>query len=309
MKFCLPSNKSVWLIGDPHLGRRFETGVPLHRRGEREKRQLAKFQAELAEDVDININVGDTFEHPFVGFSVVLDAFMSYRKAAENRPQTMFYIIAGNHDIPRNLEAVGALDVLEQLLDGISNIKVIREETVADDILMLPWVWGRTDWEVSNEPYSAVVGHCDVQSYGGDDSHILPVHLLDDVPLYVGHDHLPGDVEVEGRIVHRTGSLEPFSHSQDPEGEIYVTLTLAEYEQRDDLKDKMVRILLSEGEELPLTGEYLALTGKRVVEEKTSETVSLEGFDWKKTLDEKLAPLTPAVREFINERLKQDELC
>src|SRR3546814_20896947 len=87
------------------------------------------------------------------------------------------------------------------------------------------------------------------RSFGGDDSHICPTAALkakfgDGLTIYSGHYHLPGEYEVDGHTVVCTGSMEPYSHAEDPSGDLYVTLTLAELEARDDLHDKCVRVLL-----------------------------------------------------------------
>src|SRR3546814_7408633 len=110
MKFSLNNGKTVALIGDPHLGRKFENGVPLHRRGERERNQLANFQDQLAQDVDIVVMVGDLFDHPHVGFKVVLDAYIAI-DAATQATGNEILLLAGNHDLPRNLEVVGAFEM------------------------------------------------------------------------------------------------------------------------------------------------------------------------------------------------------
>lgn len=303
------NNKKIRLVADPHIGRKFEAGVPLHRRGEREAGQIVKLRKALGTPhIDININVGDTFEHPFVTLSAIVSVYDAYCEAATALPDTQFYILAGNHDLPRKIGTTGALDILELLLGGCKNIKVVREVCVLDDILFLPWEWGRTEWSIPNEPYEAVVGHCDLKSYGGDDSHLFPVGILADVPLYSGHYHTPGVYEIDGREIYCTGSLEPYSHAEDPDGELYVTLTLNELAQRDDLEHKMVRVLLKEGEELPTGHPYLALTGKRIASEQPEVILSLDGFDWQKVLEEKLEPLTPNVREFITDRMKHHSL-
>lgn len=69
----LPKSTKAKLIRDPHIGLKFEVGVPMHRRGERERSQFAKIVAALnTEGVEYNITVGDLFEHPFVSHSVVV---------------------------------------------------------------------------------------------------------------------------------------------------------------------------------------------------------------------------------------------
>src|SRR3546814_6093732 len=55
--------------------------------------------------------------HPHVGFKVVLDAYIAI-DAATQATGNEILLLAGNHDLPRNLEVVGAFEMLEALLDG-----------------------------------------------------------------------------------------------------------------------------------------------------------------------------------------------
>jgi hypothetical protein len=124
-----------------------------------------------------------------------------------------------------------------------------------------------------------------------------------------GHWHLEGDYVVDGIDVSCTGSLEPYTHAEDPNGEIYVSLTLEQLEARDpaELRDKAVRVFLREGEELPIGLDCLQLTGKRISEleadPETSVADRLGAFDWQAILDEHLKDVPTYVREFIDERL------
>lgn len=305
----LHNRQDVWLIGDVHAGRRFERGVPLHRRGEREAEQLAKLKEELATpEVKINIVVGDLFDHPHVGYSVVLDVATAY---LSTDPAVDYYIMAGNHDLPRNIGVVGAFDMFEKIVSDRHNIHVIRKPFVIDGIALFPWEWTRSAEEqvadLEGQEYYAAIGHWDLQSFGGDDSHLAPVNLFaEDVKLYSGHWHLPGEYKVSGRTVHCTGSMQPYTHAEDPDGGIYVTLTLDEFNEIDPftLKDKCVRILLKAGEELPADLDCLALTAKRFVEEEAAkETVALGDFNWSAILSTKIGALEPHVQEFIHEKI------
>ncbi len=312
MKFSLNNGKTVALIGDPHLGRKFENGVPLHRRGERERKQLANFQDQLVQGADIVVMVGDLFDHPHVGFKVVLDAYTAIDEAAAHNE---IFLLAGNHDLPRNLEVVGAFEMLEALLDSRPNVTIVRKPWVGGGLALFPWEWNRTAIEQIDDAFAgaaeAAIGHWDLQSFGGDDSHICPTAALkakfgDELAIYSGHYHLPGEYEVDGHTVVCTGSMEPYSHAEDPDGSLYVTLTLDELEGRDDLHDKCVRVLLAEGEELPSDLDCLALTAKRAAKEDTEVgEITLGDFNWSSILAEKLAPLTPEVRGFIEERLSE----
>jgi hypothetical protein len=315
----LPSGKTAWLIGDPHLGRKFETGVPLHRRGEREKRQFAKFVAELnTPGVDYNIMVGDLFDHPYVGFGVVVEAAEAVLAAARAHPYTTFIDMAGNHDLPRNLGVVGAWDAFEQMVNGrLENLRVAREPCWVGDVALFPWQWGisavdqipaahifNKDGWGEDEQIKVAIGHWDLQSYGGDDSHLAPVaelNALGITDIYSGHYHIEG--EVGG--VHCTGSLEPYSHGEDPNELIYVTRSLAEVlETPEAWTDKCVRVVLAEGEELPTDIDCMAMTSIRAQAEATeAEQVNLNAFDWDKVMTEALADVDPEVRDFIKDRM------
>lgn len=313
MKFSLSNGKTVALIGDPHLGRKFETGVPLHRRGERERNQLANFQEQLVQEVDAVVMVGDLFDHPHVGFKTVLDAYIAIDAAAVATGNDIF-LLAGNHDLPRRLEVVGAFEMLEALLDGHPQVTIVKRPWAWEELAFFPWQWDTCAADQvaaihDNGRVEVAIGHWDLQSFGGDDSHMAPTAALkakfgDELAIYSGHYHLPGEYEIDGHTVICTGSMEPYSHAEDPDGSLYVTLTLDELEARDDLHDKCVRVLLAEGEELPDDLDCLSLTAKRARKEDGDvPEIELGDFDWNGILAEKLAPLTPEVREFIEARL------
>ncbi len=313
MKFSLSNGKTVALIGDPHLGRKFETGVPLHRRGERERNQLANFQEQLVQEVDAVVMVGDLFDHPHVGFKTVLDAYIAIDAAAVATGNDIF-LLAGNHDLPRRLEVVGAFEMLEALLDGHPQVTIVKRPWAWEELAFFPWQWDTCAADQvaaihDNGRVEVAIGHWDLQSFGGDDSHMAPTAALkakfgDELAIYSGHYHLPGEYEIDGHTVICTGSMEPYSHAEDPDGSLYVTLTLDELEARDDLHDKCVRVLLAEGEELPDDLDCLALTAKRARKEDGDvPEIELGDFDWNGILAEKLAPLTTEVREFIEVRL------
>lgn len=311
MNITLPSGMTAFLIGDPHAGKKFETGVPLHRRGEREKRQMERFRAELAEPCDYNVCVGDVFDHPHVAYSVACAVADLYLEAARQNPERIFIVLAGNHDLPRNLGVAGAFDAFEKMVDGVTNIHVIRKPCMIGEMSLFPWEWGVPAVEqleaiLVEEPMVAI-GHFDLRSYGGDDSHIAPVaelQALGITEIFSGHYHTAGDYEVGGGVVHCTGSMEPYSHAEDPDGEIYVTLTLAEVNDGRDLTDKCVRLILAEDEEVPYDLDCLALTYKREKDHiEQIQTIGLQDFDWRGIMDEALAPLDPEVRAFIQDRI------
>lgn len=317
MKITLPNNHTAHLIGDPHIGRKFEAGVPAHKRGQREARQMKLLRDELfLPHVDYNISVGDLFDHPHVSYKVVLEVAELYLEAAKQTPDTTYLVMAGNHDLPRNLGTVGAFDAFEEIVSGrYPNLLVARRPTWISDakLILFPWVWDRSAEEMAPIPGMTVfqgytaIGHWDLQSYGGDDSHMAPTQALHDLgitEIYSGHYHTEGDYTVNGHVVHCTGSMEPYSHGEDPEGKIYVTLTLAEATDGRDLTEKCVRVILADGQELPDDLDCMALTAiKAKAENEEVQSIDLSKFEWKTTLDEALADLDPEVKAFIEERL------
>lgn len=317
MRIDLPNNLTAHLIGDPHIGRKFEAGVPAHKRGQREARQMYLLKAELGTpDVNYNISVGDLFDHPHVSYKVVLEVAEAYLYYAEAMPQTTFLIMAGNHDLPRNLGTVGAFDAFEEIVSGrFNNLLVVRNPYWLNEakLILFPWQWGVTAEDQTPiegmtvfRGYTAI-GHWDLQSYGGDDSHMAPTKTLHDLgitEIYSGHYHTEGDYTVNGHVVHCTGSMEPYSHGEDPEGKIYVTLSLDEATDGRDLTGKCVRVILTDGQELPDDLDCMALTAiKAKVENEEVQALDLSKFEWKTTLDEALADLDPEVKAFIEERL------
>jgi DNA repair exonuclease SbcCD nuclease subunit len=287
--------------------------VPHHKRGERELRQRALFKAELnTKGVDYIVMVGDLVDHPNVGYKIVVDAANDILEATEENPDVTYLFLAGNHDLPRNIETVGAFDDFEAIVQGrYDNVVVVRNPIIIDqEIALLPWQWGvSTADQVAKLVGQAEVsiGHCDLQSYGGDDSHLYPTQELAAIGVqqfFGGHYHIEGSYPVNGHVVNCTGSLEPYSHGEDPEGKIYVTLSLEEATDGRDLSQNCVRVILKDGEEIPDDLDCMALTAikeKLVAEE--GEQVSLGKFEWKTVLEEALADLDPDVREFIQERL------
>jgi len=309
-------NDTVALIGDPHLGRVFEVGVPLARRGEREALQFNHFVDLLGQDVERIIIVGDLFDHPYVSYAVVKKTADALLRAAAERPETTIEVMAGNHDMPRNITSIGAFDVLKGMIDGrLQNLWSVTAPIIAYGIALFPWEWHTTALDqLPQEPRSgvdAIVGHWDLKSFGGSDSHLAPVaelrRIFGNAPIYSGHYHVPGDYSVGGGSVHCTGSMQPYAHDQDPEGKLYVTLDRDEALARaDELHDKVVKVRLRPGEDLPAL-DALAVTHERLapaVDEGASfSEPRAKAFDWQKTLASKLKPLDPTVQNFITERL------
>jgi predicted phosphodiesterase len=311
VKFKLSDGRTVVAIGDPHFGKKFEVGVPLAKRGQREASQMRDFRAQLNEEADVVIVVGDLFDYPFVPYSVVDGVKSALADAAQANGDCEYIVYCGNHDMPRDITKVGAFHDLVDRLDGrYDNLHLVRRPMVVTDIAILPWEWDRrADEQVSDlkgQKAVAVFGHWDLTVFEGKDDHLAPtkqlIEVFGDVPFYTGHYHVPGDYTVNGHTVACTGSLQPYSHGEDPQGQLYVTMTLSEA-LAADVKGKNVRVVLEPGETLPDLDALSVIPHRVRKEVKENNTVSLSDFDWKNILLGAIKKMTPEVREFTLERM------
>lgn len=311
--FQLASGARVHLIGDPHLGKKFEEGVPQNRRGERESRQAAHFANELEATADVIVMVGDLFDNPYVSDAVIVAAARAILGAAERNPDVLYVMMAGNHDKPRNLTLVGAWHAFREMTQHrLSNLFILDRPAHLGALAFFPWEWDRRADDQVNDLAGAVgvehaVGHWDLSVFDGKDDHLAPVEALHTAfpqlyGMWSGHYHKPGAYRVGDCWVHCTGSMEPYAHG---EGDLYVTLTRAEALLATDLHDKVVRVLLAPGEDMPEI-DCLALTHKRVrvdEEDGVQSTVSVDDFDFHRIVRERIHDRDPRVRGFIEERM------
>jgi len=258
----------VTWTGDPHLGRRFRTGVPLHRIGDREKMQWEQFEREITgAKSDVHVCMGDIFDSFVVPPEVVLRVAEIYRRA---NTDTVHVLIRGNHDVSRNTDRASSFDLLRELI-GDHVLVVDREPVVHENLGFVPY--DPFEAQPVPEGVDAVFGHWDVVDFGSHN--VIPVG---DVPLMItGHDHTPRELERNGVRIIVTGSMQPYSHGEDPEHKLYITLPLDEIGQHD-LTNMNVRLLLREGEAIPEDLDCLSVTAIRVGDDQ-EEVEALEDFE------------------------------
>src|SRR3546814_2821300 len=73
--------------------------------------------------------------------------------------------------------------MLEALLDGHPKVTTVRRPWIKDGLALFPWEWSRTALDQVEKLYNngrveVAIGHWDLQSFGGDDSHICPTAAL-----------------------------------------------------------------------------------------------------------------------------------
>ncbi|WP_181181014.1 metallophosphoesterase [Mesorhizobium sp. B2-4-5] len=278
---------SVGILGDPHLGRAFVRGVSLEKRGLREKMMLEDFQQRVkaSGQYDVFICLGDLFDKWAVPYGIVFQAAWSYLAAARKNPTTDYFVIAGNHDISRDLEKKGALDLFELIVGDLSNVHVVRHHKGGffcgigrKRVGFFPFHPTKPAAELVTEKVDIAFGHWDT-IFG--DSNLIPTKKLAEMGCevaYTGHVHLPDEFTRDDVKVVQVGSMQPYAHGED-NGEMYVTLALDELEGKD-LRDKCIRVLLAPGERLDVEVDCLQLTVQRVgANEEETEEVTMGDFD------------------------------
>lgn len=276
----------IEVLGDVHLGKRFTNNVPLDRRGEREATVWQDFEASLmGATAKYHVQVGDLFDAMIVPIEVVLRTADIYIAASNANQSTRYVVYCGNHDRSRDANRRSSFDLFRRLVGECWNISVLTEVeamTNGEGIAVLPWHPFKTAAELASEldgsNYDVVFGHWDCKSFGGDDHNLIPLdQLAGKTKLIVtGHEHTPREFEHGDMRIVVVGSMQPYSHAEDAEGEFYLTLTPTEYDERiqeEDLSDRNLRFVLTEGEVAP-TVPALSVTTKTVTTE--NEEVAIE---------------------------------
>ena len=278
MNFYRDENVSV--ITDTHFGRTFKEGVSLDRRGEYEAKILDDFgEFLLHPQTNIVVHAGDLFDTPEVNYEVLLNVYSKIRNAALENPLVCYYFIAGNHDLNRDdsKNEHCSFRLLQILLKTERNVEFVLENLVVrrDNAVidLFPWDYKNEEFKVFPEA-NYVIGHFNdpvpeaIANFKGIklSGHFHKRHLTADGTFFVG-------------------SFYPIAFGEESDNSEMITLTLNQYENmnNEELKNKRVRILLKEGETLPVEHDCLQLIGKKVSEEKdiNLEVTQCEDCDFK----------------------------
>lgn len=278
MNFYRDENVSV--ITDTHFGRTFKEGVSLDRRGEYEAKILDDFgEFLLHPQTNIVVHAGDLFDTPEVNYEVLLKVYSKIRNAALENPLVCYYFIAGNHDLNRDdsKNEHCSFRLLQILLKTERNVEFVLENLVVrrDNAVidLFPWDYKNEEFKVFPEA-NYVIGHF-------NDPVPEAIANFKRVKLS-GHFH-KRHLTADGTFF--VGSFYPIAFGEESDDSEMITLTLNQYENmnNEELKNKRVRILLKEGETLPVEHDCLQLIGKKVSEEKevNLEVTQCEDCDFK----------------------------
>lgn len=308
------------LIGDPHITRKFEFGVPLSRRGEREKLLFQDFKERLyAGEESTVIMVGDLLEKPICTLVDLHEIIRILLTAAARQPHRQFYMMAGNHDISPQKDNPGAFDILVMMNGFFKNLHFVRKPMIHNRIAMFPWEWDRTALQqledLEPDSFDVAVGHWDLVSYDDEhQDHLCPAQQLVDMgakKIYSGHWHVAGQYKVAGHPVTCTGSMQPMTHAEDPDGKMYVTMKLSEYLATDPtkFKNKYVRVIAPQDEDVEVLDDCLGFKIQRVEKEQMAEEVEIEDFKTSDILNKHLEKhsVSEEVQQFIKDRVDADD--
>ena len=277
------------LVTDTHFGRLFKNGVPLDRRGEYEEKIYSDYKNFISStNKRIVIHGGDLFESAFVGNEVLMRI---YDLLDQNiNLQTEYYFIAGNHDLSKDetKQKYSSFHILSELMKGYENVHFVEDNavTVGNKVLLVPYNHFKSVEELVQEKITpqieCVIGHF-------EDPVPQCISDLNKFKLS-GHYH-KRHTATDGTFF--IGSFYPIAFGEETDNSVMETMTLDEYNSRneEDLRDKRVRVLLKDGEELPSEFKCLQLIGKKL-DEATSidlEVKSEKEFDFKDLFFESLS--------------------
>ena len=301
------------LIGDPHIGRKFKTGVPVHRLGEREASVKNQLYAEVAStDNTPVIIMGDLFDTYSIPDELTLWVSETLNEAAQWKE---VYVLRGNHCVSRDAEKRGSFDVLEKLCPNVVFVKGIYEIQLENGYLALfGYDAFKSATELANQltvncNYLAAFGHYDLTSHGSD-FNLVPTEVFAALKIptvYTGHIHRAQTIERHGVTVHAVGSMQPYAHGEQAEDDLlYQTLTLEEFNARnpEDFLDVNLRILLKGGEVFDQQVDCLSLVFKHIADAEAEPLeVAYDSFNSDNILTECLDGVSANLADWIRTRL------
>jgi DNA repair exonuclease SbcCD nuclease subunit len=309
----------IEILGDPHLGRPFFRHVPLHRLGERQAMQRADFRASLiaGRTADFHVCVGDLFDRVNVANSVIVEAADDY---AELGTFTDSVCLVGNHDRSRDLAVVSSFQLFERMAKGSVTIPM-DEPYVATvrgvKLVFMSWHPTKNALAMVNEfadvieDADVIIGHWDVVGIHETDNLIPAARLVElGVQLAVtGHDHNRRELVIDELPIMVTGSMQPYSHSEDPDEKLYVTRTLQQVRDAPEgaFKDNCLRVVLQPDDVCDVIVDCLmfqTIRAEEVIEEVAA--VGFDSFDFTALWDQAFVAVDPAINAQLLETFREN---
>ena len=314
---------SFKLIGDPHIGRVFKTGVPLHRLGEREKMVQDQLALELLSNDDTPIIImGDLFDKYSIPDSLVLWLSEVLNEATSWKK---IYNLRGNHCVSKDINKRGSFDVLERLCPDVTFVNtshIISLPKHAGSLILFGYDAFKSANSLAEEipdnlNYLAAFGHWDLTAHGEDTHNLIPAEVLARkgvTKAYTGHIHKPQELKIKGVEVIVVGSLQPYAHGEQMDDEsLYQTLLKDEVEEllaenAEAFADVNLRVILSAGEAwteaVPNCLSFQTKVAAFVDDSDLSDLeVSYEEFSTANILNKNLVGVSEGLTTLIHQRV------
>ncbi len=329
----------IGIIGDVHIGKTFRTGVPKDRLGERESMVLNQLTELLDRDVNYIVLVGDLFDKVRVSNSDLYNLINIIETAVTSKPDVMFVIINGNHDMPKEVDRISSFQLFEKYFERtpFDNLKIISKHSTDnihaldehDTLLYFSHynAFSALDEEVDSEFFTEdlvnsythriAFGHWETIDFGSDhfiDRDVPKIVLKNFTAVVTGHEHKPKLTILEDVPVLTSGSMQPYAYGEELayEKDFYVTLPSAVVKERlkkDSLafKDSYVKILVESAEDLVdpfdcLGRSYKNISKKAEEKEDVPVVTSTEPLSFQKsliTLLQNVASANPSNKELL----------
>lgn len=290
----------IQTIGDVHLGKTFKTGVPSSKIGIREEMVFKSFEKLMNPTEDSGIShtiiMGDLFDKFIVSPQIILKTFESIKSSCSINPTIEYYLLPGNHDFSRDKTKVSSYELLALLLKDIPNLTVITHTSIIKRLDSMNVIYldayNPFHKEIVEEVlvFDDIDSSTNIYSFGHWDDitnefgHYYPNKELQErsCTIISGHIHTPKKFTNSGCEYIYTGSLQPYSHAEDPLEELYQTIkydileSLVESSRDEELvklSSKNVRISCYPGYVFPHSLDCLSLTYlNNLTEESLLET-------------------------------------
>lgn len=253
----------IQLIGDPHFGKTFKTGVPSSKIGLREKSQFEDFKnLLLTNDVNEYVIVGDLFDKFSVPNNILLQIKDLLLTIFLKKPHLKCHIICGNHDLSKDKTKVSSFEIFSHLINEnplLTNVFVYTKSTLYTYVDKK----GPTNLKFYFDAYDPFYEETDLNekfinnfsnkietndkiiSFGHWDDprkkegYLPPKSLIDvSFSLVSGHYHIPEKIKINKKEFFYTGSLQPYNHGEDLESILYETISYSDLE--DLFKNKKI---------------------------------------------------------------------
>lgn len=280
---------SIQLIGDPHLGKKFKTGVPRTKLGMREESQFNEFE-KLVNNPNTNVVIimGDLFDKCVVSSNTVYRTYQIIQDSVNTDNDRLIIILPGNHDISKDSTQVSSFTIFEKMFHN-GNIKIVTHPQMfclgKFNIFVDSYNPFNTEYELEvNKLFSSQTkpvysfGHWD-DMRSPDLGTYFPLDIIKQKSkgIYSGHIHTPACFIKDSVTYNYVGSMQPYSHAEDPEHKLYITLDEADIlDPNFKLKDytnKCIRVRCNADFEFDFKDIPLAVTYQYL--EQDIEEVSL----------------------------------